>query len=202
MIAVVMDRSGSMSSVREATMNGFNEFLKSQKEQPGEAVMYYTHFDHEYEIVHKYVSLADMPELATETYQPRGNTALLDAVGRTIKQVGADLAAKPEEERPSTVIFVIQTDGMENASREYNRKQILDLIAEHRDLWKWNFLFLGASQDAMQEAQAMGMAAASSLAYAGQNTQHAYAAMSANVSHARRTGSTRSWTEEEREKSK
>lgn len=202
LIAVVMDRSGSMEDICDITIKGFNEFLKNQKEQPGDCVMYYTHFDHEYNIVHSYVPLANMPELTTETYQPRGNTALLDAVGRTIRQVGQDLAARSEDERPSNIVFVIQTDGMENASHEYTRQQVFDLISEHRDLWKWNFLFLGASQDSMQEAQSMGIASGQSLNYSGQNTKVAYAAASSNVSHARRSGSTRTFTQKERDESK
>lgn len=190
LIAVVMDRSGSMSSVQAATIEGFNEFLKAQKETPGECVMYYTHFDNEYEIVHKYVPISEMPELTTDTYRPRGNTALMDAIGRTIVQVGEDLAARPEAERPSQVIFVIQTDGHENASLEYNKDKVSLMIKEQRDNWNWDFVFLGASEAAMEEAQGIGIAYAQTLNYS-QNpagTQAAFAASAANVSSARRSG--------------
>jgi hypothetical protein len=179
-----------MSSVQKPTIDGFNEFLKTQKETPGECVMYYTHFDHEYEIVHNYVPVKDMPELTTETYRPRGNTALMDAIGRTIVKVGEDLAAKSEEERPSQVIFVIQTDGFENASTEYTKDKVSLMIKEQRDNWNWDFMFLGASEAAMHEAQAMGVPMATSLNYS-QNavgTQAAFAASGQNVSSARRSG--------------
>lgn len=190
LIAVVMDRSGSMSSVQQPTINGFNEFLKAQKETPGECVMYYTQFDNEYEIVHNYVPIKNMPELTEETYLPRGNTALMDAIGKTIVKVGEDLAAKKEEERPSQVIFVIQTDGYENASTEYNKDKVSLMIKEQRDRWNWDFVFLGASEAAMKEAQNIGMNASHAMMYS-QNiagTQAAFAATGANVSSGRQHG--------------
>ena len=187
LIAVVMDRSGSMASVQTPTIEGFNEFLKAQKETPGECVMYYTQFDNEYEIVHNYVPIKDMPELTTKTYVPRGNTALMDAIGRTIVKVGEDLAAKPEDERPSQVIFVIQTDGYENASTEYNKDKVSVMIKEQRDNWNWDFLFLGASEAAMKEAENIGMMATASLNYSHTATgsKNAFYATGQNVSSAR-----------------
>ena len=199
LIAVVMDRSGSMSSCREQTIDGFNEFLRQQKAADGEAVVYYTQFDNEYEIVHNYKPVNDMPFLDHGSYIPRGSTALMDAVGRTIIKVGADLAAKAEDERPSVVIFVIQTDGYENASQEFTRQRIRDLISEHRDLWKWQFLFLGASEESMREGAAMGVSRDTSLNYVGASSKNAFAAAASNVSHARSTGQTRSYTQVERD---
>lgn len=202
LIATVMDRSGSMGHIRQQTIDGFNEFIKGQRELPGAAVIYYTHFDHEYEIVHAYKPLGEFPLLTTDTYEPRGNTALLDAVGRTIATVGADLAAKPEHERPGHVIFVIQTDGLENSSREYTLERVREMIVTQRNQFGWTFLFLGATEEAMKSGSGLGIAGGQSLHYAGASSQQAFASVSASVGHTRMTGQTREFTDQERSESK
>lgn len=200
-IAVVMDRSGSMGDLRKETISGFNSFLQTQKAEPGECKMFYSQFDDFYDIVHNFTDLKDVPELTEETYVPRGYTALRDAIGRTINIVGKRLADMKEEERPSNVIFVIQTDGIENASREFTWDQVKEMIKKQTDEYSWNFLFFGAGPEAFDQAEVMGVSVGASMNYAASptGTQALFASASANVSHARATGQTRDFTDEERE---
>ena len=164
-IAVVVDRSGSITSIRSDTIGGFNTFLRDQQAEPGEATLSLVLFDHEYQPVYTMRPLAEVPELTTETYVPRGNTALLDAIGRTINETGAALAAIPEAERPGRVVFVIITDGHENSSREFNRYRVLEMIRHQSDVYGWQFVFLGANQDAIVEAGSIGIKAANAVSY-------------------------------------
>ncbi len=156
-IAVVLDRSGSMESIRESTIEGFNEFLQGQKAVPGEATLTLVQFDNEYQVHHDATPLAGVPPLNDGTYVPRGSTALLDAIGRTINTLGARLAATPERDRPSRVLFTIITDGMENASQEFSREKIFDMITHQRERYGWQFMFLAANQDAIASGRDMGI---------------------------------------------
>lgn len=151
-IAVVLDRSGSMSSVLDATIEGFNAFLSKQKETAGEATMTLVQFDDKYEVNYENRPLKDVPLLSRETFIPRGWTALLDAVGKTINSVGEQLRKLPESERPEKVIVVIQTDGQENKSSEFTASQIQKMIAHQREKYDWQFVFLGANIDAFATA--------------------------------------------------
>lgn len=164
-ITLVLDRSGSMQSVKEPTIGAFNDFLASQREATGFARMTLVQFDDQYEINYRGIPLAETAPLNQETYLPRGSTALLDAIGRTILDTGSRLAAMAENDRPGTVLFVIQTDGQENSSREFNLERINGMIAEQRDKYSWQFVFLGANQDAIATAAAMQIGAARALAY-------------------------------------
>ncbi len=158
-IVVVLDRSGSMAAAIDDTIGGFNGFLEEQKRAEGLARLTLTRFDHEYEIVYEREDIARVPPLDRSTYVPRGNTALLDAIGRTIGALGARIAADAEAERPWKVVFVILTDGQENASREFTRSRILEMIREKEQEAGWEFVFLGANQDAIAEARSIGIAA-------------------------------------------
>ena len=126
-IAVILDRSGSMQSVCEATVAGFNEFVRTQQSLPGEVKLKLVQFDDRYEVVFD-EPLHQVPELTQQTFVPRGMTALLDAQGRTIVELGAELAEQPEEERPSKVIVLTLTDGLENASKSFTRDRVAELI--------------------------------------------------------------------------
>lgn len=200
LVGVVMDRSGSMEQVRDVTIAGYNEFLVKQKSLGGKCNFYFTQFDHEYEIVHSYTPIADMPLLTPETYVPRGSTALYDAIGRTITQIGADLAARSEGDRPANVTIVIQTDGYENASQEYRLPRIKDMIKHQTDKYGWNFLFLGAGLSAMDEGRRMGMHVNSMMHYApaaaGQ-TVGAFAAVSSNIARTRAGGQSTGYVAED-----
>lgn len=155
----VLDRSGSMRSLTADTIGGFNELIEKQKKLEGDAYVTTVLFDHEYELLHDHVALKDVAPLTDREYFARGSTALLDAVGRTINTVGARLAATPEEERPAHVVFVITTDGMENASREYTAKQVREMVEHQQQKYSWQFVFLGANMDAVSEAGKLGISA-------------------------------------------
>ncbi len=155
----VLDRSGSMSGLAADTIGGFNELIEKQKKIEGDAYVTTVLFDHEYEVLHDHVALGEVAPLTDKEYFARGSTALLDAVGRTINAVGARLAATPEEERPAHVVFVITTDGMENASREYTAKQVREMVEHQQQKYSWQFVFLGANMDAVSEARNLGISA-------------------------------------------
>ena len=155
----VLDRSGSMSGLAADTIGGFNELIEKQKKLEGDAYVTTVLFDHEYEVLHDHVALEEVAPLTDKEYFARGSTALLDAVGRTINSVGARLAAAPEEERPEHVVFVITTDGMENASREYTAKQVREMVEHQQQKYSWQFVFLGANMDAVSEARNLGISA-------------------------------------------
>ena len=151
-ITLVLDRSGSMEAITSDTIGAVNKFLKEQKEQPGEATLTLVLFDHEYMSVHEFKNIKDVPWLDSSTYFTRGTTALMDAIGRTINQVGSTLAGKKEEERPESVLFAIVTDGLENASREFSKIQIVNMIDHQTKKYNWDFVYLGANQDAINVA--------------------------------------------------
>lgn len=155
----VLDRSGSMRSLTADTIGGFNELIEKQKKIEGDAYVTTVLFDHEYEVLHDHVALGEVAPLTDREYFARGGTALLDAVGRTINTVGVRLAATPEEERPAHVVFVITTDGMENASREYTAKQVREMVEHQQQKYSWQFVFLGANMDAVSEAGKLGISA-------------------------------------------
>ena len=197
-IAIVLDRSGSMESCKESTVAGFNEFIRTQREIPGEATVKLVQFDDQYETVFD-KPLKQCPELTQNTFVPRGSTALLDAQGRTIVELGQELAALPESERPSKVIVVTLTDGLENASKQYNLDKIGEMIREQRDKYNWDFVFLGANQDAIATAAAMSIPLPSAMSYS--TSKAGVAATMAAVSHyvgAARKGNAAAFSAEDR----
>jgi hypothetical protein len=164
-ITFVLDRSGSMQTIKQATMEAFNGFLNSQKAGEGVAQMSLVQFDDQYEVLYVSTLIGRARELTEKTYQPRGSTALLDAIGRTIIATGERLCKLREEQRPGTVIFVTLTDGYENASHEFTLQRINEMIREQRDTYSWQFIFLGANQDAIATAAQMGVGAAQAMTY-------------------------------------
>jgi len=156
-ILVIADESGSMRGMKNDVIGGYNEFLETHQKMAGEAKVTFVKFNSNYQIVHNGVNVKDVPKLTHTSYMPGGSTALLDAVGRTIDEVGKRLANTPESEKPEKVMVVIMTDGEENCSREYSSKQIADKIKEQTDTWKWEFTFIGADQNAWDTAQSMGI---------------------------------------------
>jgi hypothetical protein len=189
-ISIVLDRSGSMASVRTDTIGGFNTFIEEQRKQPGECAVSLVQFDDSFEVLYTEKSVQDAPLLTPETFLPRGSTALLDAIGRTIVATGARLSAIHEAMRPEKVIFVIITDGQENASKEFSKQQIADMIKLQRETYKWDFVFLGANQDAIAVGGSLGVARDSSLTYAhdGAGTRSAFMSTSGHVSSLRASG--------------
>ncbi len=186
----VLDRSGSMSGLAADTIGGFNELIEKQKKIEGDAYVTTVLFDHEYEVLHDHVALGEVAPLTDKEYFARGSTALLDAVGRTINAVGARLAATPEEERPEHVVFVITTDGMENASREYTAKQVREMVEHQQQKYSWQFVFLGANMDAVSEARNLGISAkyAADFTPTGRGVNRMYAKALDNVMCCERMG--------------
>lgn len=186
-ITIILDRSGSMSSVASDTIGGFNRFLDDQQKVPGEATLTLNQFDDQYERVLDAVQIKSAKPLNNSTFVPRGSTALYDAIGRSIEDTGKRLESKPEHERPSKVICVIITDGFENSSRKFTGSRISDMISEQRDKYQWEFVFLGANQDAIASAASIGINVANAMTYANnaQGVQSSYASLSRNLTQCR-----------------
>ncbi len=164
-IAFVLDRSGSMQSCRDAALEGFNHFLREQQAVEGLARLTLVLFDDEYLVPFRSLPVAEIVPLTTDTYLPRASTALLDAIAQTILELGEQLAALPEAERPAQVIVAVLTDGLENASRNYTWAQVAQLIRQQTEQYRWTFLFLGANQDAIATAAQLSIAAANAANY-------------------------------------
>jgi hypothetical protein len=182
-ITMVIDRSGSMESIRSDAEGGINTFIDSQKSEPGEALLTLVQFDTEYEFVHSGVPVQQIPAF---TLVPRGSTALLDAVGRAINETGARLAAMAESQRPVLVVFVIVTDGAENSSREFTRDQIRTMVEHQQSAYKWQFTFLAANQDAFAAGGSMGIAQDGIAAYSVGKVRGTYDAVSKKMSRMRK----------------
>jgi len=157
-IAFILDRSGSMASMTEAAISGFNAFLRDQTSVEGVARLTLVLFDDRYEVPCAALPIGEVTELDTTTFVPRGSTALLDAIGRTVDELGVRLAALPEADRPGQVVIAILTDGLENSSTQFDWKAIQKKITHQSEKYGWQFLFLGANQDAIATAGQMGIA--------------------------------------------
>ncbi|GGB67264.1 vWA domain-containing protein [Fictibacillus barbaricus] len=155
-IVFLLDRSGSMSGLEKDTIGGFNAFIERQCKLEGETLLTTVLFDDQYEVLWNGVD-AKKTRLTDEEYYVRGTTALLDAVGKTILDVGYRLSKTDEKYRPGKVIFVITTDGMENASQEFTYKKVKELIRHQQEKYSWEFIFMGANIDAAQEADSIGI---------------------------------------------
>ena len=155
-IIFLLDRSGSMGGFESDTIGGFNAFIEKQRKLEGETIVTAVLFDDKYEILLNGID-ASKTWLTDKDYYVRGSTALLDAVGKTILDVGYRISKTSEEEKSGKVIFVITTDGMENASRKFTAKKIKELIKHQQERYNWEFIFLGANIDAAKEADSMGI---------------------------------------------
>ena len=158
-LVFILDRSGSMAGLEEDTIGGFNAMLKKQKAEPGEAYVSTVLFDNVSEVIHDRLPLDRVPAMTGREYYVRGCTALLDAVGGAIHHIGNVHKYAREEDRPARTLFVITTDGMENASRRYDYGQVKAMIERQKEKYGWEFLFLGANIDAAREAARFGISA-------------------------------------------
>lgn len=156
----IVDRSGSMHDIASDMEGGFRTMVEGQEKLPGECFVSLVQFDTVYEPVYTRRPVSDVPPLRIV---PRGGTALLDAIGNTIVATGARLASLPESERPDRVLVIIMTDGHENESKEYRKGRIMEMIAHQRAHYSWEFMFLGADQESIDEAAQLGVS--SSLKY-------------------------------------
>lgn len=203
-ITMVIDRSGSMSSIRTDAEGGINTFIEQQKQGTGEALLTLVQFDTDYEFIHRGVGIGTVSRFELI---PRGSTALLDAVGRAINETGARLAAMPEVERPGLVAFVIVTDGLENSSREFTRERIRQMIEHQQSVYNWQFTFLAANQDAFAEGDKLGISRSGVGSFSSGNVHNAYAATSDKMARMRKAHSEgrahdNNFTDEERKRMK
>jgi uncharacterized protein YegL len=158
-LVFILDRSGSMGGLESDTIGGFNAMLAKQKAEDGECRITTVLFDNEYEVLHDRLDLKAVAPITDKDYFVRGSTALLDAIGKTINKIRAVQKHTAEEYRADKVLFVITTDGMENASREYRHKDIKTLIEHQKSKHNWEFVFLGANIDSAEVAESIGIAA-------------------------------------------
>ena len=156
-IVFILDRSGSMAGLEKDTIGGFNAMIQKQKQEPGEAYVSTVLFDTEATVIHDRVNIQKIQPMTERDYYVRGCTALLDAVGSAIHHIGNVHKYAREEDRPEKTLFVITTDGMENASRQYNYTKVQQMIRRQQEKYGWEFLFLGANIDAAREAARFGI---------------------------------------------
>jgi len=183
-IEFVIDRSGSMQGMALEAQNSVNEFVKDQLAVEGEATFSLTEFDNKFDTLYDFVSLDTVQEY---TLVPRGSTALMDAVGQRISVAGDRFAKMSESERPEKVVFVIVTDGGENASQEFTREQVKGMIEKQQSQFDWAFVFLAANQDAFAAAASYGISTANSMSFAanGQGVTKGIGNISCSVSNYR-----------------
>lgn len=196
-IVFILDRSGSMSGLEKATISGFNEMLEKQKKLEGKALVSLVLFDDDAKVIYNRVPIHKVEPLNRNQYQTRGCTALLDAVGSSIDHI-ARMHSLLGKESPSHTIFVITTDGLENASREYSYRKVRNLIHLEQKKYHWEFIFLGANIDAIGEASKFGIHADHAVRFHNDDAgiEQNYESIDEAVSSLRITGClSRSWKE-------
>ena len=156
-LVFILDRSGSMSGLEEDTIGGFNSMMAKQKKEEGEAYVSTVLFDDQCEVLHDRVPMDRVPAMTDKEYYVRGCTALLDAVGGAIHHIANVHKYAREEDRPEKTLFVITTDGMENASKHYSHEKVQAMIKKEQEEYGWEFIFIGANIDAVQEAKRFGI---------------------------------------------
>jgi len=161
-LIIVLDRSGSMSSIKKDMEGGLKSLIEKQAAEPGECLVSVYQFDDHYEPVFEAVNAKKAPSI---TLTPRGSTALRDALGKTINAVGERLAKSAEADRPGLVLLAVITDGFENASKEFGQSQVADLVKHQREKYNWQFVFLGCDQDSVLSGAAYGFSAGASMTY-------------------------------------
>ena len=156
-IVFILDRSGSMSGLELDTIGGFNSLIRKQQKEEGEAFVSTVFFDDRSEVLHDRMDIRNVKPMTEKEYYVRGCTALLDAIGGAIHHIGNVHKYAREEDRPEKTLFIITTDGMENASRKYSYSKVRDMIQRQKEKYGWEFLFLGANIDAVAEAGRLGI---------------------------------------------
>lgn len=183
-IAMIIDRSGSMGSCWGDVKGGYAEIVKQNKAAPGKCTFTVAAFDTEYITLEDFTDIQSVKE--TLTVNPRGGTALLDAIGRTIVSVGEKLADLKEKDRPARVMVIVQTDGEENSSREFNKDQIKELVEKQTNKYNWQFQFIGASLESVNEATTnWGFQASKASTYNTGNSQQVFATLGTKMAYSR-----------------
>lgn len=189
-LVFILDRSGSMSGLEKDTIGGFNSLLDQQRKVDGECVITTVLFDNRYELLHDRIDIRAVQPITGKEYFVGGSTALLDAIGKTIHKIGAVQKNTTEDYRAEKVMFVIITDGEENASRNYSSMQIREMIQRQKERYGWEFIFLGANIDAVETAGRFGIDADRAVDYVpdGEGTELNYRMMSETVATFRECG--------------
>jgi Mg-chelatase subunit ChlD len=200
-ITFVLDSSGSMSTIEDDTKGGFNSFVREQQEEEGTATVTLYEFNTTVELLYETIPVAETPKLTSENYSPGGQTALHDAISTAIKSTDENIETMPADDQPDNVVVVTLTDGKENAS-ETPQDQVRELVEEYREEHGWEFLFIGANQDAALTAEQMGMDRDKSLSMSqsGEGAQAAYESTSEAISNARQGGQTGGYDEQDRQR--
>lgn len=206
-ISIILDRTGSMESIKNDTIGGFNAFLKDQQAQPGRATLTLVQFDSQdpYEVLHSMKPIAQIPPLDAKTYVPRASTPLLDAMGRGINDLAAQLSGKKAGARPGKVVVVIITDGQENASAEFKKDQIEKMI-KAKEKAGWQFVFLSADLASIGEARSYGFSGNKVMAFdkSAEGSARMFCSLSNQVSAYREDYSAKdlAFSEDDRKKQK
>lgn len=165
-LVVVLDESGSMDHLKNDTIGSFNDYIEKQKKAPGSAVVSLTTFNNSYKMTYQLKDICQVPLLDSYSYSPSGMTALYDAVGATIINVGQSFEKMCESDRPSKVMFVIITDGDENYSREFNQSKVSEMIKHQTEKYNWQFIFIGTDNlDVKQYAKTLNIDPLRSVAF-------------------------------------
>ena len=200
-ITIILDRSGSMEYIKEATIKGFNSFIQEQKHTEGNVNVSLVQFDHEYQVSYESIPVQEVKKLKNSTFQPRGTTALLDAIGTTIDQTKKRFKLLDKSQRPENVLIVIITDGAENASNKFTRNQIFKMIEKREKKSGWNFVFIGSNQDAIAEGAKFGIKMERALTFANdeEGAIEAFASLSRSTSFMKKSNKSFAFSEMDRE---
>ena len=202
-LTIILDRSGSMGSVKKGVIDGLNDLITKQKDVEEECRLTLVQFDGEapYEVLRSNELIKQVSLVNHDEYQPRGNTPLYDAVGKGINEVGKKLASLLEVDKPDKVVFVIVTDGYENASREFKQAQVFDMIKHQREEYNWEFVFIGANQDALASGKGISIPSSHSINYVStpEGTQSMFGSLDRKLrSYRKQTVSSMAWDEKDR----
>lgn len=186
-LVFILDRSGSMAGLESDTTGGFNSLIKKQKKESGTCLVSTVLFDHETLVLHDRILLEDVPEMTEKDYEVRGCTALIDAIGSAIHHIGNIHKYARSEDVPENTLFVIMTDGMENASHIYSSEKVKKMIERQKEKYGWEFLFIGANIDAVETAKSYGIEENRAVNYHADHigTQTVYSAVSKAVHEVR-----------------
>lgn len=191
-VAILIDRSGSMNSIKSDVIGGFNQLIEDQKNVPGELTVTLVQFDEnmglQFETINDFSPLNEVKLLNESNYIPRGSTPLNDSLARLINETGARLAAKDESERPEKVLIVSITDGYENASKEHTKQSVKTLIEHQEKNYNWKFMYIGANQDSFAEGSARGIGASYNFAADSKGTKKMSKVFSATLASYRSAG--------------